>query len=141
MQSPNRPLHRRPGRATRRGSAAVEFSFWLALATMLLSGIIDFGWYMSRSEIVMRAARDGSRQGAAAEAVNDAVDNATAQANDTLDKLAYEGCTVSVRDSRDNNNLVYLTTVVVCPFDALIGLAPGLPDDIAYRFTMYTELQ
>ena len=128
-------------RSNRRGSAAIEFAFWLPLVMVMLSGIIDFGWYMARSEIVMRASRDGARQGAAVQNIGDIVTDSNAQANATLTALGYSGCNVSTTSSADSNDLTYLTTVVDCPFTKLLGIAPGLPNTITYRFTMYTELQ
>ncbi|MCB9675569.1 MAG: pilus assembly protein [Alphaproteobacteria bacterium] len=128
-------------RSRRRGSAAIEFAFWLPVVMVMLSGIIDFGWYMSRSEIVMRAARDGARQGAAAQLAADFVSDADAQANSTLSALGYGGCNVSTTQGTDANSLTYLATTVDCPYSELIGMAPGLPTNIMYKFTMYTELQ
>ncbi|MEZ4322130.1 MAG: TadE/TadG family type IV pilus assembly protein [Myxococcota bacterium] len=128
-------------RRGRRGSAAIEFGFWVFITMTMLSGIIDFGWYMSRSEIVMRAARDGARQGAAAQRLTDVATDANDQANSTLGMLNYAGCNVSTTTGTDTNSLTYLSTVVDCPFSELIGIAPGVPDNIAYTFTMYTEVQ
>jgi Flp pilus assembly protein TadG len=125
----------------RRGSAAIEFGFWVAITMTMLSGIIDFGWYMSRSEIVMRAARDGARQGAAAQKQVDVVSDANAQATSTLGMLNYDGCTVQTTTDTDSNDLAYLSTNVNCPFTKLLGIAPGIPGTIQYTFTMYTEIQ
>ncbi len=125
----------------RRGSAAIEFGFWLPIVMVMLSGIIDFGWYMARSEIVMRAARDGARQGAAVQNTADAESEANAQANDSLAALNYPGCTVTTTTDVDANDLEWLETSVSCPFDPLIGIAPGLPGNIGYQFMMYLELQ
>lgn len=139
MNSPTRRIRSRD--RTRRGSAAIEFGFWLPVVIVMLSGIIDFGWYMSRSEIVMRAARDGARQGAAVQNTADAIAEANSQANDSLDALSYAGCTVATTTDIDTNNLEWLETSVSCPFDPLIGIAPGLPGNIGYNFMMYLELQ
>jgi Flp pilus assembly protein TadG len=126
---------------SRKGAAAIEFAFWLPVVMVMLSGIIDFGWYMARSEIVMRAARDGARQGAAAQDVTGAVGEANLQAGATLGALGYSGCTVSSLTDLDTNDLEWIETSVSCPFQPLIGIAPGLPNNIGYQFVMYLELQ
>lgn len=52
-------------RRQRRGGAAIEFALWLPVLAILLSGIIDIAWMVSRYHNVVRAARDGARVGAA----------------------------------------------------------------------------
>ena len=52
-------------RRSRRASAATEFAIWLPLVMVMISGVIDFSWYMSRYHNVVRIARDAARTGAA----------------------------------------------------------------------------
>lgn len=134
------------GRA-RRGVAAVEFGFWFFLIVLMLSGIIDFGWYMARSEIVMRAARDGARQGAATFVASNQAPGtiippaANAAALDVLSAAGYGGCSRNTTVNTDGNGLRVLTTTVNCPYQPLLGIAPGLSNTISYSFTMYAEMQ
>ena len=52
-------------RRERRGSAATEFALWVFPIMVLISGLVDFSWYMSRYHNVVRVARDAARTGAA----------------------------------------------------------------------------
>ena len=125
----------------RRGSAAIEFGFWIVFVMAMLSGIVDFSWYMSRSEIVMRAARDGARHGAAAQRVTNSAIDANSRANATLTSLGMVGCNVNTDRDLDGFNLDYLTTTVDCNYTPLFGMVPAIPSQITYSFTMYNELQ
>jgi Flp pilus assembly protein TadG len=48
-----------------RGSAAIEFALILPIMFMLLSAVIDWGYYMSVRVSIARATMDGARAGAA----------------------------------------------------------------------------
>ena len=51
MKQPNR----------KRGAAAIEFSIWLIVLLTLISGVVDWGSFMTTRVIVARAAMDGAR--------------------------------------------------------------------------------
>jgi Flp pilus assembly protein TadG len=54
----------RLGSRHRRGGQAVEFALVLPPMVLLIAGIVDYGFYYSRSLTVISAARDGARAGA-----------------------------------------------------------------------------
>ena len=56
-----RPASRRTGR---RGNAAVEFAMTLPLLLLIVSAILDYGWYLSQAANVMHSVREGARYGA-----------------------------------------------------------------------------
>ena len=49
----------------RRGVAAMEFALWLPVLFMLISAVVDWGYYMHLKVNVARATMDGCRVGAA----------------------------------------------------------------------------
>lgn len=48
----------------RRGSNAIEFALTLPMVVMLLTGIMDYGFYFSQQQVVVHAARAGARRAA-----------------------------------------------------------------------------
>lgn len=51
------PNHRR------RGAAAVEFALTAPLLLLILSAVLDYGWYLSRMAAVLQSVREGARIG------------------------------------------------------------------------------
>jgi Flp pilus assembly protein TadG len=51
-------------RLQRRGASAIEFALLLVPITLILGGIIEFGWLFLQSNILLTAARAGARAGA-----------------------------------------------------------------------------
>jgi Flp pilus assembly protein TadG len=129
---------------SRRGIAAVEFGLWVPAIMLMLSGIIDFGWYISQSEIVMRAARDGSRAGAAQSVSANITSSAINTANSVVTGIGLAGCTPTAALTTagiGGENLRVLTTTVVCPYTPLVGIVPGLGNTMEYSFTVFTDAQ
>lgn len=142
-------------RRSRRGTAALEFGMWFMPLMLILSGIIDLGWYMSLRENVMRAARDAARAGSAQfadpnTANDDVADAAEAAGQNVLDDIGYN-CPNAITVSQpgvtimatDFSNLI---VTAECDFDPLIGLIPILSTAPAFthvsaRFVMLSELQ
>ena len=56
----NKIDHRR-----RRGTTAIEFALWLPVLFILISAVVDWGYYMSQRVSIARATMDGCRIGAA----------------------------------------------------------------------------
>lgn len=142
-------------RRNRRGTAALEFGMWFMPLMLILSGIIDLGWYMSLRENVMRAARDAARAGAAQfadpdTAEDDVEDAAEAAGQNVLDDIGYT-CPNAVTVTQpgvtiDGNDFANLVVEVECDFEPLIGLVPVLSNAPAFthvtaRFVMLSELQ
>lgn len=142
-------------RKKRRGVAIIEFAFWLPMVMIMLSGLLDFGWYMANSQNVLQAARDGARQGAATRddpetAGNEVVSQATAGANWIHTASALPCDAVDVVQFEEGG-LDAITVRVKCDFIPLLGVYPKgfgrsaaggfLPDYIYHEFTMYAEVQ
>jgi len=48
----------------RRGSNAIEFALTIPVVVMLLTGIMDYGYFFSQQQVVVHAARTGARRAA-----------------------------------------------------------------------------
>lgn len=139
-------------RQNRRGAAMIEFHALLLIMAVLMAAIINFSWYMSRSEAVMRSARDGARRGASTvETSSESDGNSIIPAsNNAIDVtlnglgLGSAGCARNTTVFRDGNDLKVIRTSVSCPFLTLfdpLNTFSYLPTDIRYEFTMYAEVQ
>jgi hypothetical protein len=56
-------IRRAGGRTGRRGNAAVEFAMTLPLLLLIVSAILDYGWYLTQAANVMHSVREGARYG------------------------------------------------------------------------------
>jgi Flp pilus assembly protein TadG len=54
---------RRGNRKLRRGGAAIEFAMTAPLLITILSGVIEWGWYLFQLQMVLNAVADGVRAG------------------------------------------------------------------------------
>ncbi len=126
----------------------MEFALWLPVIMVLLGGILDVGWYLSRQQNVIRAARDGARIGSTV--LEDQTDNrgaqieaaAEAQAKLVLDGLGMPcgtGCEVDALYEQSTGRAAVVVTVRY-PFGPLVGVVP-LPTHLAAQFTMMTQQQ
>lgn len=128
----------------------MEFAFWLPIIMLLLSIIVDLGWYISRYNNVVRAAKDGARIGATVledQGVTPGTQieaTAEAQAAVVLQGLgmpcdASDGCVIeAIYDTSSDRNAVVVT--VTYPFHPLIGFATMDPNLVA-QFSMMTQQQ
>ena len=142
VHHPTTPIRRRP----RRGVAAIEFGFWFPFMVVLLTGLMDFSWYMSEAQNAMQAARDGARTGASAgdnpstTDVNESVAQAVAGAEIVLTSMGMS-CdpVVAVPDQFQTYDVIRVS--VSCPHTPLVGLLNVLPATIQYDFTMFLEIR
>lgn len=142
--------HHRMNRRHRRGTAALEFGMWFMPLMLILSGIIDLGWYMSLRENVMRAARDSARA-AAASFPAERVQAAKNAGKNVLDDIGYDCGTDPISISQPDISIgpETFSTIEIeaeCQFQPLIGLVPVLSNAPAFthvtaRFVMFSELQ
>jgi Flp pilus assembly protein TadG len=126
----------------------MEFAFWLPILMLLVSGIIDLGWYISRYNNVVRAAKDGARYGATIIEDQDVVTgtqieaSAADQAALVLEGLGMDcdaGCSIdAVYDVSSDRAAVVVT--VTYPFEPLIGFT-GVGTSISAQFTMMAQQQ
>lgn len=132
----------------RRGAAAIEFVMWLPILAVLISGLVDIGWYMSTYHRVQRVAQDGARVGvrqAASETVANQgtlqMSQSLARANAVLPTVGLSG-TVTTTYIQNSGTCPFdrLRVRVTVPFTPLIGLVP-LPTTIVSEFNMASEIQ
>lgn len=141
----------------RRGSAAIEFGFWLPVLVLFVSAVVDYGVYMNTRVSIARGAMEGCRAGSAYfekdEVAAGSVMGPTAvsRANQVLSDLG-----IPCPDSKCTSTATYCPVGAsgACnspPFDALlvtvtytftppIGLLP-VPETITERFMMAAENQ
>jgi Flp pilus assembly protein TadG len=140
---------RRPlARKKRRGSAATEFALWVFPIMTLISGMVDFSWYMSRYQNIVRVARDSARTGAAVyESPDDTpgeftVPAANAHALASFKMMNMEcvapDCIITVSYREDPYK--QLQVEIVYEFEPLIGLYKFTPN-LYSRFVMLHEFQ
>lgn len=68
----------------RRGSEAIEFALTVPVLLLLVSGIVDFGWYFWQQRELIDAVRQGARVGSVTPRDQDAAARAVAAAQQTL---------------------------------------------------------
>lgn len=134
-------------RASRRGAAAIEFALWLLPLAVMLSGILDLGWYMSRYHMVQRATMDGTRFGIRFASKEQRgvhtqgelqVGAARRRAEQMLSDFGLSGEVVSTFHPDAPFDL--LATRARVPFHSLIGIVP-MPEEIEVQFYMMAESQ
>lgn len=130
---------------SRRGAAATEFGLWLPILAVLISGVLDISWMMSRYHNVVRAARDGARVGASIIEPDDTVPGAIItvaaeeHAKAILDGVGMTcgaGCTVEA--TLVNLPGSAIEVVVVYPFEPLLGIFP-INVDMRSSFAMRVQ--
>jgi hypothetical protein len=133
--------------ARRRGTTLTEFALWLPILFVLLSGMLDFTWFMNRYSVVQRATRDGARFGASL------YENANVEAGALIEPQAEASTREILTLARmpcDEDCLVE-ATVEFLPFKAvrvevdylfmpIVGLVP-MPDMIHTEFVLAAEFQ
>ena len=73
------PMLARLPRRGRRGGAIVEIALSLILLTLILIGVLEYGWLFVRYQQVRNAARHGARIGVTLDATSAQVDAAVSQ--------------------------------------------------------------
>jgi Flp pilus assembly protein TadG len=132
-------------RGSRRGSQAVEFALTLPLLSMLLLGLVDYGWYFLRQSMVVNAVREAMRLGALQTPESTDVDGDCTKcksmaASQIASSLADVGITVSaseVTPAIENvSGTCALTLSPVIVFEPLAGFVatPDLYDVNAIAF-------
>lgn len=145
----NLPFKKRTNR--RRGAAAIEFAFWLPVLLVLLSGLVDLAWFMSRYHLVQRANMDGVRYGvrqAAQEEVADPqgskqIPAAEARARQIMQDFGLSSPTANASLIPDGAGCPFdrLEMTSTATFTPLIGFIPGIPGVITADFSMMSEIQ
>jgi Flp pilus assembly protein TadG len=125
---------------SRRGAQAIEFGLLLPVLMMIVSAIVDYGWYFNQRELFVTAVRDGARTGAVTKptstatycgAAKDRV-NAALTASYFTTGTQVAASTSGVAPDRK------ITVTAKRDFNKLIGLAPT---PARFRLTVVMRLE
>ena len=125
----------------RRGGSLVEFALCLPLVIVILTGVLDWGFYFSTWHEVQTAAREATRAGASTDVDDGPEDAATARAKEWLAdaNISTDGARVDATINGAAPDLVLAVSLDV-PFTPFVGLVPT-PDDASGAMTMRLERQ
>lgn len=131
----------------RRAGSAVEFGLILPVLLILVTGVMEFGWFLSQLIVVSRAARDASRYGAAVyEDPNITPGTLALPAAEQLALEVLDGAGMTCNSPCDVNATLettpfYMVVVNVSyPVEPLVGIV-SLDDSIEYEFATAVEVQ
>ncbi len=102
-----------------RGIASLEFVIILPVLLILLFGVMEYGWMLTKSGEVVNAAREGARAGARADAT-DADINSVIDARMTLAGMGGAGYTTTITPAAVVGDPV--TVQVTVPYDGNVEL-------------------
>lgn len=125
---------------TRRANQAVEFALVLPVLLAVVSGIADYGWYLSQHVGITEAAREGARSASTAWFDEDHVAIGQAAAGEVLDHWGIDDATVSVTLGTDAVLGRVVHVQVSAPYDPLLHLVPA-PETLSQTVEMRTEWQ
>lgn len=131
-------------RQTRRGSSAIEFAIVSPLLFALLTGVVEWGWYLFQLQMVLNAASDGVRAGSRVAASDSPSPTAVAVARASEVLVSLGVCsTLSqaqslVQASVSSGASPDLTVTIDMPIEPFIGFVPT-PDSYYARSTMRLE--
>lgn len=135
-------------RASRRGSAALEFALCLPAFVLVVAAIVDLSTYLTIMQLASRAARDGARVGSTViEGGTPTGDEIEAASIEQAELLLLEaghpclsGCTLNAI-WLDIEGVDYVRVEVQYPYEPLVGLSTFLSDNVSTQFTMMTQQQ
>lgn len=119
-------------RRSRRGASAIEFALLLVPITLILGGIIEFGWLFLQSNTLLMAARTGARSGAAMSetgtttpgtAADDAARATLTMLNMDPAAVTINACVTSITVGTVTQRAVVVT--ISRPYNPLTGLLGG----------------
>lgn len=114
----------------RRGSAAVEFAFTAPVMLLLLTGVVEWGYYIQREQLVVQAVRDGALAGSAVLDHDDAETVAQERTASALELAGFSEADfdVSVSTSTEATGDVVTVSVDVA-YSPVLNLLPA-PDSL-----------
>lgn len=122
----------------RRGSQAVEFALVLPILVSLVSGVIDLGTYLSRTDALIQAAADGARAGAADG--DDPTGTAKSVAEEAWASTGLPGTPTFETTEVGSAPLRMVRVAVNMPFEPWFGLVPT-PSNVDYACAFLLEDQ
>jgi hypothetical protein len=125
----------------RRGSTAIEFALTLPLLFVIVSGILEYGWYLFQLSSVVHAVRDGTRIGVTVPLEEGPEEIATTHARNVLAGLGVpcgaSGCTVEASLS-PAGDITIMRLEIEVPYEPVVGLLPH-PSVLRGHFTMMMQ--
>ncbi len=125
-------------RRSRRGASAIEFALCLPVVVALLTGILDWGAYLSAMHEAQSAAREGVRLGAATDQDEDPVTLAENRVADRLAEAGVKGSGVATLSGLSPDQV--MTVTVSGSYSPFVGLVP-VPSTVNGAMTMRMEDQ
>jgi Flp pilus assembly protein TadG len=125
-------------RPSRKGASALEFALCLPVVITLLTGILDWGSYLSAMHEAQSAAREGARLGAATRQDEDPVGRAEARAAARLLEVGITGAGVATLSGLSPDQVI--TVDVSAVYTPYVGLVP-VPATVNGGMTMRMEDQ
>ena len=130
----------------RRGSASIEFALTLPIVILLISAVVDYGWYIAQQTQVLQAVGDGARHGitVASDAVPAPEDAAVAHTQTVLTGLGIpcnvdDDCEFEARIDTVGD-LRAMRVSVTLNYTPIAGLVPN-PEKITAETVMAMEDQ
>jgi len=130
----------------RRGASALEFALTLPIVMVVLTGILEYGWFLFQLSNVVHALRDGTRIGVTVPLEDDegAVPRAEAHARAVLDGLGVPctdggGCIVRANIAVAGD-VDTMTMSIEVDYTPIVGLLPT-PALLRGDFTMMMQQQ
>ena len=102
-----------------RGIATLEFVIIMPVLLILLFGVMEYGWMLTKSGEVVNAAREGARAGARADAVNGDI-NSVVDERMTQAGMGGAGYTTTITNAATVGDPV--TVEVSVPYDGQVEL-------------------
>ena len=125
----------------RRGSTAIEFALTLPLLFVIVSGILEYGWYLFQLSSVVHAVRDGTRIGVTVPLEEGPEEIATTHARNVLAGLGVpcgaSGCTVEA-SLAPAGDITIMRLEIEVPYEPVVGLLPH-PSVLRGHFTMMMQ--
>ena len=131
--------HSTHNRRRRIGASALEFALLFPVVMVMLAAIVDYGWYLSRAELVVQAAREGARAGAMTDYDASPELAATERAKSALAELGVVSSDPSITTKLVGTSPDMLVRVdISMPYEPLMGLLP-VPKRVEASNTMRLE--
>lgn len=117
-------------RRRRRGGNAIEFALIAPVLFAVLTGTMEYGWYLMNQILLDSACREGARTGARTDPdVEDPHTAAVSRAEAYWDALGLPGTPVFVSSSENAAGHTMLVVTGELPYPGLVGrLAPTPPE-------------
>ena len=130
----------------RRGASALEFALTLPIVMVVLTGILEYGWYLFQLSNVVHALRDGTRIGVTVPLEDDVgpIARAESHARSVLDGLGVPctdggGCVVQATIAAAGE-IQAMTVAIEVDYTPIVGLLPT-PSLLRGDFTMMMQEQ